>query len=64
MFNKREFDSGIYNQKNANKWLKHGDSINIGEITLKVLETPGHSPNICWSYGQYKCWGRKKNEYV
>lgn len=43
MFNRREFDSGIYNKENANKWLKEGDSINIGEITLKVLETPGHS---------------------
>ncbi len=43
MFNKKEFDSGIFNKKNADRWLKDGDFINIGEITLKVVETPGHS---------------------
>jgi glyoxylase-like metal-dependent hydrolase (beta-lactamase superfamily II) len=44
MYNKKEYDSGIYNQKKADKWLNEGDSIIIGEITLHVLETPGHSP--------------------
>ncbi|MFX0104485.1 MAG: MBL fold metallo-hydrolase [Candidatus Hodarchaeota archaeon] len=44
MFHKNEFDSGIYNQKKADRWLEEGDSVNIGEITLNVLETPGHSP--------------------
>ena len=44
MFHKNEFDSGIYSQKKADRWLKEGDSVNIGEITLNVLETPGHSP--------------------
>jgi glyoxylase-like metal-dependent hydrolase (beta-lactamase superfamily II) len=44
MYNKKEYESGIYNQKKADKWLNEGDSIIIGEITLYVLETPGHSP--------------------
>ncbi len=49
MFNKKEFDSAIYNHKKANNWLKEGDHINIGDITLHVLETPGHSPgSLCF----------------
>jgi glyoxylase-like metal-dependent hydrolase (beta-lactamase superfamily II) len=44
MFNKKEFDSGIFHQKQADRWLNEGDSINIGEIILHVIETPGHSP--------------------
>ncbi len=49
MFNKKEYDSGSYQQKQADKWLSEGDSITIGEITLHVLETPGHSPgSLCF----------------
>ncbi|MFW9876914.1 MAG: MBL fold metallo-hydrolase, partial [Candidatus Thorarchaeota archaeon] len=49
MYNKKEYDSGIYNQKKADKWLNEGDSISIGDITLIVLETPGHSPgSLCF----------------
>ena len=49
MFNKKEYDSGIYHQKQADKWLNEGDSIDIGEITLHILETPGHSPgSLCF----------------
>ncbi len=49
MFNKKECDSGIYSHKKADKWLNEGDSISIGEITLHVLETPGHSPgSLCF----------------
>ncbi|MFX1259690.1 MAG: MBL fold metallo-hydrolase [Promethearchaeota archaeon] len=44
MYNKKEFDSGIFTHRKANKWLKEGDSIKIGEISLHILETPGHSP--------------------
>jgi len=48
MFNKKEYDSGIY-QKQADRWLSEGDSIDIGEITLHVLESPGHSPgSLCF----------------
>jgi len=43
-FNKKEYNSGIFNRKEADKWLKEGDEIPIGELMLKVLETPGHSP--------------------
>lgn len=52
MYNKNEFDSGIYNQKMAEKWLKEGDAIKIGEITLHVLETPGHSPGSLIFYSK------------
>ena len=45
MFNKKEFDSGVFtNLRKADKWLSEGDSIKIGEIDLHILETPGHSP--------------------
>lgn len=49
MFSKKEFDSGIFNKISANRWLKEGDVINIGELVLYVLETPGHSPgSLCF----------------
>lgn len=49
MFNKKEYDSGIYSHKKADKWLNEGDSIKVGDITLNVLETPGHSPgSLCF----------------
>ena len=44
IFHKDEFDSGIYNRKAADRWIKEGDTIEIGEISLHVLDTPGHSP--------------------
>jgi len=52
MYNKKEFDSGIYTQKKADRWLSEGDSIKIGEITLNVLETPGHSPGALSYYSK------------
>ena len=49
MYNRNEFDSGIFKQIEADRWLKEGDTIKIGEITLNVLETPGHSPgSLCY----------------
>ncbi len=49
MYNKKEYDSGIYSHKKADKWLNEGDSIRVGDITLNVLETPGHSPgSLCF----------------
>jgi len=49
MFNKKDYDSGIYHQKQADRWISEGDSIDIGEITLHALETPGHSPgSLCF----------------
>jgi len=48
MYNRNEFDSGIFKQIEADRWLKEGDTIIIGEITLNVLETP-HSPgSLCF----------------
>lgn len=44
MYSKTEYDKGIYTRKEADKWLKEGDIVNVGPIKLHVLETPGHSP--------------------
>ena len=49
MYNKKEYESGMFDQKEANRWLKEGDVIEIGEIVLHTLETPGHSPgSLCF----------------
>jgi hydroxyacylglutathione hydrolase len=49
MYNKKENDFGVFSQKEADRWLKEGDTIVIGEITLHTLETPGHSPgSLCF----------------
>ncbi|MEJ2250289.1 MAG: MBL fold metallo-hydrolase [Candidatus Lokiarchaeota archaeon] len=49
MYSKKEYDSGIFTLKKADKWLKDGDIIQVGNFTLKVLETPGHSPgSLCF----------------
>lgn len=52
MYNKKEFDSGIYRHKEANRWLSEGETIKIGELTLIVLETPGHSPGALSYYSK------------
>ena len=58
MFSKEEYDSNIYRRKEANRWLKEGDTINVGELILHVLETPGHSPGglsfYCKDFGEYE----------
>jgi hydroxyacylglutathione hydrolase len=49
MFSKKEYDSGIFSNKTANRWLNEGDIIQVGDISLHVLETPGHSPgSLCF----------------
>ena len=49
MYNKKEKVSGIYSHKDADNWLKEGDIIDVGEMKLHVLETPGHSPgSLCF----------------
>ena len=52
MYSKDEFDSGIFTHKQADNWLKEGDLIKIGEMTLNVLETPGHSPGALSYYSK------------
>jgi glyoxylase-like metal-dependent hydrolase (beta-lactamase superfamily II) len=38
-----------FSGSDANKKLKEGDTIEIGEYTLHVLETPGHAPDsLCY----------------
>ncbi len=42
-------DFGLFTNIKADKWLKEGIKINLGEITLITLETPGHSPgSLCF----------------
>ena len=49
MYNKKEYESGTFKQKVANRWLVEGDIIKIGEMSLHTLETPGHSPgSLCF----------------
>jgi glyoxylase-like metal-dependent hydrolase (beta-lactamase superfamily II) len=52
MYSKDEYDSGIFTHKQADNWLKEGDIIKIGEMTLNVLETPGHSPGALSYYSK------------
>jgi hydroxyacylglutathione hydrolase len=40
----RAFGMETMSSPKANKFVKHGDTITAGEISLKVLHTPGHSP--------------------
>ncbi len=52
MYSKKEYDSGTYQQKKADRWLKEGDIIDVGGMTLNVLETPGHSPGALSYYSK------------
>jgi len=52
MYSKKEYDSGTYRHKEANNWLSEGDIIEIGEFTLNVLDTPGHSPGALSYYSK------------
>lgn len=61
MYNKKEFDSKIFTQKEADKWLVEGDIIKIGELNLHVLETPGHSPgSLCFYSDDVKTYKESK----
>ena len=61
MYNKKEFDSKIFTQREANKWLVEGDIIEIGELNLHVLETPGHSPgSLCFYSDDVKMYKESK----
>ena len=60
MYSRKEHESGTF-QKEANRWLVEGDSINIGEINLHALETPGHSPgSLCFYSSDVKKFNGKK----
>jgi glyoxylase-like metal-dependent hydrolase (beta-lactamase superfamily II) len=49
MFHESRYNSGRYSTGKANRGLKEGDTINVGEYTLHVLETPGHSlDSLCY----------------
>ncbi|MFX0026085.1 MAG: MBL fold metallo-hydrolase [Candidatus Hermodarchaeota archaeon] len=61
MYNKKEFDSRIFTQREADKWLVEGDTIKIGEINLHILETPGHSPgSLCFYSKDVKTYEESK----
>jgi hydroxyacylglutathione hydrolase len=40
----RAFGMNTTSSPQADRYVKHGDMINAGEVSLKVLHTPGHSP--------------------
>jgi len=40
----RAFGMNSVSSPQADRYVKHGDAINAGEVSLKVLHTPGHSP--------------------
>ncbi len=40
----RAFGMNTTSSPQADRYVKHGDMINAGEVSLKVLYTPGHSP--------------------
>ncbi|MHA1803967.1 MAG: MBL fold metallo-hydrolase [Promethearchaeota archaeon] len=49
MYDKKEINSGFGPFSKKDKWLREGDTILVGELTLHVLETPGHSPgSLCY----------------
>jgi glyoxylase-like metal-dependent hydrolase (beta-lactamase superfamily II) len=49
MFHKARYNSGRYSTGKANRGLKEGDTIHVGEYILHVLETPGHSrDSLCY----------------
>ena len=52
MYSKKEYDFGTYRQKEADRWLKEGDIIDVGGMRLNVLETPGHSPGALSYYSK------------
>jgi len=61
MYNKKEFDSKIFTQREADKWLVEEDIIKIGELNLHVLETPGHSPgSLCFYSKDIKTYKESK----
>ena len=61
MYSKKEYESGTFTQKEANRWLVEGDIINVGEIVLHTLETPGHSPgSLCFYSTDVKEFNGKK----
>ena len=34
-------------------WVKEGDEFTVGDMTFRVIETPGHTPgSICWKCGE------------
>ena len=40
----RAFGMNTASSPRADRYVKHGDVIKAGEVSLKVLHTPGHSP--------------------
>lgn len=61
MYSKKEYESGTFTQKEASRWLVEGDTINVGEIVLHTLETPGHSPgSLCFYSSDVKEFNGKK----
>ncbi|MHA1414275.1 MAG: MBL fold metallo-hydrolase [Promethearchaeota archaeon] len=65
LYNKKEYDSGLFARKPADRWLNEGDIVNIGDISLRVLETPGHSPgSLCFYSKDVKEFNGKRIDGV
>lgn len=61
MYNKNEFDSKVFTQRKADRWLIEGDVIEVGDLHLNVLETPGHSPgSLCFYSNEIKMYREQK----
>jgi len=65
MYSKKEYESGTFTQKEATRWLVEGDIIDVGEIALHTLETPGHSPgSLCFYSSDVKEFNGKKMDGI
>ena len=61
MYNKKDHKLGYLARKPADRWLKEEDVVEVGEITLNVLETPGHSPgSMCYYTKDVKMYNGKE----
>ncbi|MFX0057123.1 MAG: MBL fold metallo-hydrolase [Candidatus Hodarchaeota archaeon] len=61
MYCEKEYTSRVYTQRKADKWLAEGDTLKIGDIHLKILETPGHSPgSLCYYSNDVKEYKKRK----
>lgn len=40
----RSFGIGGVRDVTPDRWLDHGDSVSVGELTFQILHCPGHSP--------------------
>ncbi len=62
VFMYRESDDmlGYKNMPNHTHFVQHNDEYHVGNIKLKVLHTPGHTPeSISFLLTDQRCWSNK-----